>query len=68
MFNYSWITSRKICSKKTILNGLMVYANMKCDIEHKKTQQIARIHNKFQEIDTKHDQNIMYDNYKILFK
>jgi hypothetical protein len=53
MLNYSWITSRKNCSKKTIFNGLMVYANMKCDIEHKKTQQIARIHNKLQEINTK---------------
>jgi hypothetical protein len=31
----------------------MVYANMKCDIEHKKTQHIAMIHNKLQEIDTK---------------
>jgi hypothetical protein len=39
MFNYSWITSKK---KKIIFNGLMVYANMKCDIEHKKTQQIAK--------------------------
>jgi hypothetical protein len=31
----------------------MVYANMKCDIEHKKPQQIAKIHNKLQEINTK---------------
>lgn len=53
MFNYSWITSRKKCSKQTILNGIKVYENMKCDIEHKKTQQIARIHNELQEIDTK---------------
>ncbi len=53
MFNYSWITNRRKFSKKTNFNGLIVYANMKSDIEHKNTQQIARIHNKLQEIDTK---------------